>query len=149
MTVSCTRCGDCCDPVWFALSPADVRQGAVTAAGTAAGADLAFAAAHWSFTGATDDVAGYAYSCDRFDPVTRLCTAHEQRPPVCRGYPWYDAAPTPLRQLPARCAFREDLRVADAAGRIPAAGMGTDPAWQGSVSCSAPVVSPERPTTAG
>ncbi len=102
----CSCCGDCCDPVWYPLSPADIRQGAVTAAGSASGADLRFAAAHWTSTGATDDVAGYAYACDRFDPVTRLCTAHDERPPVCRGYPFYDRPSDPLVLLPARCAFR-------------------------------------------
>ncbi len=105
----CSRCGDCCDPVWYPLSPADIRQGAVTAAGTTHAADLEFAAAHWAHTGAVDDDGRYAYACDRFDQHARLCTAHDERPPICRGYPWYDGATTTLVLLPARCAFRADL----------------------------------------
>jgi Fe-S-cluster containining protein len=42
----------------------------------------------------------HAYQCDRFDPTTRLCTAHEERPPICRAYP------IAINILPARCTVR-------------------------------------------
>lgn len=105
----CSRCGDCCDPVWYPLGAADIRQSASTAAGGPSAADLAFAAAHWRPTGERrDDLHGYA--CDHFDAVSRLCTAHDERPPICRGYPWYDGPPRRgLPLLPARCSFRADL----------------------------------------
>ena len=107
-------CGDCCDPVWYPFGPADIRQSAATTRA----ADLVFAAAHWHATGERDDDGRHAYRCDRFDRETRLCTAHDERPPICRGYPWYDdvhrgasdrAGPRQLVVLPARCAFREEL----------------------------------------
>ncbi|MBV9292664.1 MAG: YkgJ family cysteine cluster protein, partial [Frankiales bacterium] len=72
---ACSACGDCCDPVWYPWGAADIRQ-----AGTRAtpGADLAFAAEHWHATGERrGDL--HAYRCDRFDPATRLCTAHDDR----------------------------------------------------------------------
>jgi Fe-S-cluster containining protein len=50
---------------------------------------------------------GY-YTCDAFDPVTRLCTAHNERPDTCRGYPWYDAG-TATHELPSRCSFWHDV----------------------------------------
>jgi Fe-S-cluster containining protein len=105
-TTQCSACGDCCDPVWYALGPADVRQ----SAGTSGNPDLVFAAAHWTATGARTDDGLHAYRCDRFDPESRLCTAHDDRPPICRGYPWYDNPPgRRLVVLPERCAFRADL----------------------------------------
>jgi Fe-S-cluster containining protein len=106
----CSCCGDCCDPVWFPLGPADLRQGAVTATAEPHASNLRFAATHWRPTGARDDAGRFAYACSAFDPATRLCTAHDTRPPICRGYPWYGGPPTPVEpRLPDRCAFRADL----------------------------------------
>lgn len=106
----CVACGDCCDPVWFPLGPADVRQGAVTARRGEDRANLEFAARHWRATGARGDDGRYGYRCDRFDSRTRRCTAHEERPPVCRGYPWYGGSPAPGEpDLPPRCSHRLDI----------------------------------------
>ncbi len=105
----CSACGDCCDPVWYPLGPADVRQSAATTGAP----DLVFAAAHWHATGELTGDGLHAYRCDRFDPASRLCTAHDERPPICRGYPWYDEDDDPpgrrLVVLPQRCAFRADV----------------------------------------
>jgi Fe-S-cluster containining protein len=92
---ACSACGDCCDPVWYPLGPADIRQ----SASTTGSQDLGFAALHWHPTGERHDEL-YGYQCDRFDPQTRLCTAHESRPPICRRYPAL------LTLLPARCTVR-------------------------------------------
>lgn len=88
----CTACGDCCDPIWYPLGAADIRQ----SASTTGAEDLVFAAAHWTPTGARQD-AMHAYQCDHFDPESRLCTAHDERPPICRAYP------VALNLLPVRC----------------------------------------------
>jgi Fe-S-cluster containining protein len=92
---ACSACGDCCDPVWYPLGGADIRQSATTTGS----ADLAFAAAHWHPTGERSE-GMYAYRCDGFDAATRLCTAHDDRPPICRAYP------VALNLLPARCTVR-------------------------------------------
>ena len=105
-------CGDCCDPVWYPLGPADLRQSSLTAVGGPHEPDLVFAAAHWRPTGEVRDGL-HGYSCDRFDSDTRLCTAHEERPPICRGYPWYDGEPGEHVRLPLRCSFRADLAAVD------------------------------------
>src|SRR5581483_11992997 len=69
-TRGCSACGDCCDPVWYPLGAADIRQSAATTGAV----DLVFAAKHWRPTG--DRLDGmHAYRCDRFDPESRLCTA--------------------------------------------------------------------------
>lgn len=31
----------------------------------------------------------YYYSCKQYDKTTKLCGAHENRPQVCSGFPWY------------------------------------------------------------
>jgi Fe-S-cluster containining protein len=104
-SAECSACGCCCDPVWYAYGPGDLRQ----LAERTESPDARFAVAHWHPTGEQSD-AGHAYRCDFFDPVTRLCTGHEERPPICRGYPWYDEAPGQrLVVLPEPCAFRADL----------------------------------------
>jgi Fe-S-cluster containining protein len=95
VTGECSLCGDCCDPVWYPLGPADVRQ----SASTTGAADLLFAAAHWHATGKRYDGL-HAYACDRFDPATRRCTAHDDRPPICRRFP------VVLNLLPSRCTVR-------------------------------------------
>jgi Fe-S-cluster containining protein len=101
----CSACGACCEPVWYPWGPADVRQRANRGD---APEDLRFIAAHWVATGERrDDL--HAYACDRFDPVSRLCVAHDERPPICRGYPWYNEPPgVRLVLLPEPCAFRAD-----------------------------------------
>ncbi|HEX3898679.1 MAG TPA: YkgJ family cysteine cluster protein [Mycobacteriales bacterium] len=95
MVGACSACGDCCDPIWYPLGPADIRQ----SASTTGSADLTFAAAHWSATGERHEDM-HAYQCDRFDTPSRLCTAHEDRPPICRAYP------IALNLLPTRCTVR-------------------------------------------
>jgi Fe-S-cluster containining protein len=57
---------------------------------------LVFAAANWHATGERSD-GMHAYQCERFDSSSRLCTAHEERPPICRAYPII------LNLLPTRC----------------------------------------------
>jgi Fe-S-cluster containining protein len=42
----------------------------------------------------------HAYRCDRFDDETRLCLAHDERPPICRAYP------VAGNVLPEPCSFR-------------------------------------------
>lgn len=55
------------------------------------------------------------YTCDIFDPVTRKCTDYDNRPGVCRDYPWYGSPPDPNKSLPTMCSYRADagLPVAD------------------------------------
>lgn len=55
------------------------------------------------------------YRCDFFDddptsPTYRQCTAHEQRPPLCRGFPYYGRPPGESGKfLPLDCSYRIDL----------------------------------------
>lgn len=49
------------------------------------------------------------YTCKHFDEETRACTNYEGRPPVCRGYPWYDSGPKHGAALPPACSFNADI----------------------------------------
>lgn len=83
------------------------------APGSDAEADRAFIAAHWTRhrDDRDDDLDESLWSCDRFDAATRECAAHDGRPPVCRGYPWYRDGPTAGRAalLPSMCSYALDV----------------------------------------
>lgn len=56
----------------------------------------------------------YYYECDMFDPEENLCTAHDTRPDVCRGFPWYGGNPEIVSLQPfPRCTFWEDVSVGE------------------------------------
>lgn len=69
-------------------------------------ADADFLAAHWHLLEDAE-----RYSCDAFDAATRQCTAHENRPPVCRDYPWYGGEPSAERAvyMGKQCSYLADL----------------------------------------
>lgn len=111
-SLGCARCGDCCDPVL--LRPENVA--ALEDATTVGDEETkAFAAKHWHRRGDVDEDGWVAYDCDHFDTETRLCTAGEDRPPVCRYYPWYLDGPTPGRAagLHPQCSYLLDVPPAD------------------------------------
>ncbi|MGH9094153.1 MAG: YkgJ family cysteine cluster protein [Acidimicrobiales bacterium] len=126
----CNGCGQCCDPVSFPFSQADVVKmgpGQIDARTrrwvlhelTPVPRRQAAAEMPW-LTGATMTLpvidgqyqAGYSsyYRCVHFDRDTRRCGAHADRPPVCRGYPYYGAGRLqPGIKLPYGCSFRADI----------------------------------------
>ena len=48
------------------------------------------------------------YECDRYDTTTRQCTAYDERPPVCDGYPYYGGPKRTDGALPPACEFLRD-----------------------------------------
>jgi Fe-S-cluster containining protein len=101
----CSRCGACCDPVVLMFKPEDMT-----------GPSGPFAREHWQVIGERvnrNDDSGrteYLIECDQFDKATRLCTAHDSRPPICSGYPWYSADPNVNLVLDPTCSFQADVR---------------------------------------
>lgn len=105
MSLGCAGCGDCCDQIFL---PADRDMAAIIAA---AGdgfevpadvlADATFILEHWTPRTAEpgepvigpDGSEHTRYDCDRYDPVHARCGDYANRPPVCRGFPWYGADP--------------------------------------------------------
>lgn len=107
----CNQCGDCCES--FPLNTpqrADVYGGARLADPRVAGENRKAAAWMASLTvlHGPDERGRWFYSCPRFDPVARRCTAYADRPHTCRDYPWYRKPPSTFRNVPARCAFKAD-----------------------------------------
>jgi Fe-S-cluster containining protein len=82
--------------------------------------DHAFAAEHWRPLTRAEAMArnpfytsrlapgAHLYTCDRLGADGR-CTAYEERPLVCRGYPWYGEAPRELPLPDPECGYREHL----------------------------------------
>lgn len=106
----CGRCGDCCDPVHLGpQAAARLEEFAGTVdprlnpeAWRAAGWEHpAQAVTNWlngqwfaELELAVDDYGQtVGYVCPRFDPIARLCTAHDDRPPICREFPSYGDQP--------------------------------------------------------
>jgi Fe-S-cluster containining protein len=124
----CNGCGVCCDPFMMVYSPHDV----ITMGPRLDAEERAFydqhltpirradgrrMVAHWSSGWSEIHIPGdgwqmlaaWYYRCDRYDPVARRCTDYENRPDVCRGYPWYGEAPDPNKSLPPTCSYRADV----------------------------------------
>lgn len=114
MSLGCARCGDCCTDIHL---PADVvanldelRAGKPLPAGS--DPSYLFILDHWSETKRGD--LGATHECDQFDPNTRMCLAHEDRPPVCVGFPFYrspDGEPTEgqIEKMPLSCSYALDI----------------------------------------
>ena len=124
----CNGCGACCDPFVMVYSPLQVRSLALQMDPD----ELAFYREHltpirradgrrmvldWSPTGFSEMILdgelillpAFYYRCDRFDRETRQCTDYENRPDVCRGYPWYGTPPDPNKLLPPTCSYNADV----------------------------------------
>lgn len=103
----CNGCGACCNPVRYDV--ASLRQRMTEHEPSDEWyvmnqANIDFILAHWHDNG--DATA----TCDHFDPATLLCTAHDERPPICADFPFYNGEPTnlPLSGF-TLCAFYADL----------------------------------------
>ncbi len=113
----CNRCGDCCENLRLNVTKRALRAFLVerdrwrdTPEAIEHEANARFILEHWRRAGGGGRATVYA--CDAFDRATRLCTAHQDRPPICAGYPWYGEAPgvrTP--RLSPHCSFNADVGV--------------------------------------
>jgi Fe-S-cluster containining protein len=82
--------------------------------------DSQFAADHWrpltreeamqrnAFYTSRLPANAYLYTCDRLGNDGR-CTAYEERPLVCRGYPWYDQPPKQMPLADPECGYLVDI----------------------------------------
>lgn len=107
----CSRCGDCCESMFLSSTKRRLREMlGETDTSDSNVANAEFILEHWHGGVANGPGRTKRWACDAFDPVSRLCTAHEDRPPVCSGFPWYGRDPYDLNLSP-RCSFREDIPV--------------------------------------
>lgn len=126
-TTECNGCGACCDPFMTVYSPNDLLLHArhfdpdelrfmVEHLSPIRRADGRRMVAHWSsgwsemiLEGTPTLLPAWYYRCDRFDVETRRCTDYENRPDVCRDYPWYGDPPDPNKALPPTCSYLADV----------------------------------------
>jgi len=90
--MSCRQCGECCDPILLRSTKRAIRADRSMASDE-------FILSHWRriskdeafikrpLLRASHYPGRYYYVCDRFDPTTRRCTAHDARPAICRAFP--------------------------------------------------------------
>lgn len=132
MSADCNGCGACCDPVVNTVSPAELYDGTVDRSDHVYAVwmrkhltplprrDITklvpwFQGGGWSqgiIQGEARVLPSFAWRCDLFDPVARRCTDYDNRPPVCRDYPWYGDGPDPQKALPPTCSYRADAGLA-------------------------------------
>jgi Fe-S-cluster containining protein len=88
-------CGACCDPIRLEVTKKTVRENNWNSG--------PFVLKHWRRISRAKAAAlnplllknpgGYFYACDAYDKERRLCTAHDTRPAICSGFPWYNEPP--------------------------------------------------------
>lgn len=102
----CSQCGDCCESIFLSSSKRRMRYLLANSPTEANRQDAEFILKHWHGGKRAKGGGTRGWSCDAFDPDTRLCTAHATRPPVCSGYPWYGRQPVvSTGLLEARCTY--------------------------------------------
>ena len=116
----CNGCGACCRVLTLAQSPDEVRRMAVLTRVLGIPSDSQFAADHWrpltreeamqrnAFYTSRLPASAHLYTCDRLGDDGR-CTAYEERPLVCRGYPWYDQPPKQMPLADPECGYLVDI----------------------------------------
>jgi Fe-S-cluster containining protein len=125
VSAGCSKCGDCCRAIAVPATKKRVREGNF-------GEDGWFILRHWHPISRAEaerrlprigrmrrDPGVRFYACDQFDAERNLCMAHDGRPDVCRGFPFYGGDPlhwalddegrVDLLVYP-RCRYWEDVR---------------------------------------
>lgn len=115
-SLGCAQCGSCCERIKITMNAPGFTGIVSTSGGVgvmraypwrggfsrmsfAAGRymrDATFIRRWMEPTGEVERVGSevrQVWRCLKFDPVERLCTAHDERPEMCSGYPWYGREP--------------------------------------------------------
>jgi Fe-S-cluster containining protein len=115
----CNQCGACCRVIKVDQSPDEIRAMAALTSAIGIPSDFAFVAAHWHPLTRDEAMAAnpfytsrlpedaHLYRCDQLGPDGR-CTAHETRPIVCRGYPWYGEDARDMALADPACGYAYD-----------------------------------------
>lgn len=118
----CNLCGACCRVLMLEQSPDEVQALAAVTKVLGIPSDHQFAAEHWHPLTRDEAVARnpfyvsrlaadvHLYWCDQLGDDNR-CRAHDTRPMVCRGYPWYDQPPREMPLADPECGYKVDLAV--------------------------------------
>ena len=116
----CNQCGACCRVLTLEQSPAEVQAMAAVTSVLGIPSDTIFAAKHWHaltreeamqrnpFYTSRLPADAHLYSCDQLGADGR-CMAYEERPLVCRGYPWYDQPVRDMELADSHCGYHYDV----------------------------------------
>jgi Fe-S-cluster containining protein len=116
----CNQCGACCRVLTLEQSLQEVQAMATLTRAIGIPSDTIFAAAHWHpltraeamernpFYTARLTADAHLYRCDQLGEDGR-CMAYEERPLVCRGYPWYDQPPREMELADQDCGYFYDV----------------------------------------
>lgn len=114
----CSMCGDCCENIALNVDLGTLvnstASGQVNKSQPLGGwyRDAAFIRANFIPTGEVrreGKRVKQVLKCLKFDTETRTCTAHNERPSLCRRYPWYDEDPKKGdTTMGGRCSFLAD-----------------------------------------
>lgn len=105
-------CGDCCEDIRISVDLRSIRQS--LASGKVAGKwakDANFILTNMIPDGTVKRDGGrvkQTLQCAKFDKETRKCTAHNDRPDMCRQYPYYGRKPSADSTMGGRCSFLAD-----------------------------------------
>ena len=116
----CNQCGACCRVLTLEQSPEELKATAAVTSVLGIPSDAIFAAQHWhpltreaamqrnSFYTSRLPSDAHLYSCDQLGADGR-CMAYDDRPLVCRGYPWYGETPRDMTLADPDCGYRYDI----------------------------------------
>ena len=116
----CNGCGACCRVLTLAASPEEIQNMAAITRVLGIPSDYTFAADHFRPLSREEALArnpyyasrlpadAHLYTCDRIGDDGR-CRAYDERPLVCRGYPWYAERPRPMALADPECGYAADL----------------------------------------
>lgn len=109
----CSMCGDCCEDIVLNVPHGNiVRNLSKPRFVGQARKDAVFIVNNMRPTGRVERVGKQVrqvLECAKFDKETRTCTAHNDRPSVCFGYPWYGREPRKGdATMKGRCSFLAD-----------------------------------------
>ncbi len=117
---SCNGCGACCRVLTLDQSPEEIQGIAAITRVLGIPSDHVFAAEHWRpltraeamernpYYTSRLPAGAHLYTCDRLGADGR-CLAYEDRPLVCRGYPWYGEAPRSMALADLDCGYHIDV----------------------------------------
>jgi Fe-S-cluster containining protein len=100
-------------------SPEELRNIATVTRVLGIPSDAQFAAEHWHPLTRDDAMArnpfytsrlppdAHLYGCDRLGDDGK-CLVYDERPLVCRGYPWYDQPPSTMALADPECSYQVD-----------------------------------------
>lgn len=115
----CNGCGACCRTILLDQAPDEIQQMATLTRVLGIPSDHQFVAEHWRpltrgeamertpFYVSRLPADAHFYTCERLGADGR-CSAYDERPLVCRGYPWYDEPPRRMPLADPECGYRVD-----------------------------------------